>query len=66
MVHVHRPLRQRMQRECALVDLVHVRTGAYQNGSGIEIGLDARAMRLGRLDGAVAVGGEAELLQRLG
>ncbi len=64
MVHLHRPLRDRMQREVRVRDLALLERRVPER-QRIEIGLDALAVLLGRLDGAVAARGEAELLQRL-
>ena len=64
VIHRHRPLREGVQRK-ALVPLDHVSRRRIPEGQGIEIGLNARAMLLGRSQGAVAAGGKAHLLDRL-
>ena len=64
MVHLHRPLRDRVQREAGRVDAASS-NGGYQNGKRIEIGRDARAVLLRRHGGAVALRRQTEALQGL-
>ena len=63
MIHRHWPLRDGVQREGTAVDgrLLERHVPERQR---VEICSHALAMLLGRLDLAVALGGEAEFLQR--